>query len=172
MSRKAARLEAKLHRQIAEMNIHELMDLFDAPRIVISRHRKTTIPILSNLPQPISVPVKSITILLAAAESSEDTASLPKSMGRQKHAADGTGEKRLIAEAGAAVKIIAEADDSRLSRLRQRCEESKSRPKRSRPEQSGGKVFGLECRSRTVHADRRRAAETKDGTTAATKVDR
>ena len=70
MSRKAARLEAKLHRQIAEMDIHELMDLFDAPRIVISAPRKITIPILSNLPKPISLPVKSVTILLAAAESS------------------------------------------------------------------------------------------------------
>ena len=56
------------------MNIHQLMDLFDAPRIVISAPSKATIPILSNLPHPISVPVKSVTILLAAAESSDDAA--------------------------------------------------------------------------------------------------
>ena len=89
------------------------MDLFDAPRIVISAPSKATIPILSNLPHPISVPVKSVTILLAAAESSEDSASSAVSNGHAEAlAALGQGDERLIAEAGAAVKIIAEAEDA------------------------------------------------------------
>jgi hypothetical protein len=112
--KKAAQLEAKLQQQIAEMDIHELMDLFDAPRIVITTPRKITFPILSNLPKPISLPVKSITILLAAAESSEDSDSLA---GADKEAelelVVEHSDDRLIAEADAAVEaIVAESKTS------------------------------------------------------------
>jgi hypothetical protein len=107
MSRKAARFEAELHRQIAEMDIRELMDLFDAPRIVITTPRKITFPILSNLPKPISLPVKSITILLAAAESDEELSASELDDRAEKH-----GGEQVEAEADAAVRIIAEAGDS------------------------------------------------------------
>ena len=150
----------KLHRRIAEMNIHQLMDLFDAPRIVISAPSKATIPILSNLPHPISVPVKSVTILLAAAESSDDAA-LSKAHGlAESHLADDHGDERLIAEAGSAVKIIAEAEDADSH-----ASISDAKNKVEAEVDSSNKVaeivFGLECRSRTVHAHRRRPAETE-----------
>jgi hypothetical protein len=114
MPQKAAQLEAELHRQIAEMDIHELMDLFDAPRIVITMPRKITLPILSNLPKPISLPVKSVTILLAAAESAEDSNSLAgDDQQGDAELVEGQSDNRLIAEADAATETVAEeAEDA------------------------------------------------------------
>jgi hypothetical protein len=111
-SRIAARREAELHQRIAKMDIHELMDLFDAPRIVITAPPKVTIPILSNLPKPLSIPVKSVTILLAAAEA-EPASPADDDQQVNVQLSEEQGDQGLLAEADAAVTIIAaESEDS------------------------------------------------------------
>jgi hypothetical protein len=109
LARQTAEIEARLHRQIADMDIHELMDRFDAPRIIISAPPKGTISLLSNLPYPISVPVKSVTLLLSATKSnSSDAKSRTTDEVRgTARIADEIDHTELTAEADAAAQIVA-----------------------------------------------------------------
>jgi hypothetical protein len=112
LARQTAEIEARLHRQIAEMDIHELMDRFDAPRIIISAPPKGTISLLSNLPHPISMPVKSVTLLLSATKSSSDADSQTnRDSSSTAQRADENGHSRLAAESDAAMRIVADGDE-------------------------------------------------------------
>jgi hypothetical protein len=94
---------AEIQRRIERMDIHELMDRFDAPRIVITGHESATIPWLALARFAAANAARFCEVDAAEALQCVETAEAEVS----------TVDRRLQAEAAAAVKVIAaEADES------------------------------------------------------------